>query len=187
MYETSWYTSSPLAGPIRISKQFTFLPLPALPYVSGCDDRDWINLAQDRDLCEGGNEPPGSLKANVIEQNLKALTRVDGNSEGGSLLAFASRETDRESKAAYNIATSYFTSTCNTNSAGENLNYQKTVMTLAVDYCKHDTKQTLFPSLTIFFARFSIPHHMLLQSFLVCWQRCSQHQDDRQRCARQRF
>ncbi|KAJ4431907.1 hypothetical protein ANN_20513 [Periplaneta americana] len=60
--------------------------------------------------------------------------RVDGNSEGGCLLAFASRETDRESKAAYNIATSYFTSTCNTNSAGENLNYQQTIMTLAVDY-----------------------------------------------------
>ncbi|KAJ4452045.1 hypothetical protein ANN_03560 [Periplaneta americana] len=38
-------------------------------------------------------------------------TKVDGNSEGGSLLAFASRETDRESKAAYNIATSYFTRT----------------------------------------------------------------------------
>ncbi|KAJ4429209.1 hypothetical protein ANN_26212 [Periplaneta americana] len=33
----------------------------------GYDDRDWINLAQDRDrmagLCEGGNEPLGSLKA----------------------------------------------------------------------------------------------------------------------------
>ncbi|KAJ4441828.1 hypothetical protein ANN_11687 [Periplaneta americana] len=22
-------------------------------------DRDWINLAQDRDRCDGGNEPPG--------------------------------------------------------------------------------------------------------------------------------
>ncbi|KAJ4446880.1 hypothetical protein ANN_13580 [Periplaneta americana] len=33
----------------------------------GYDDRDWINLAQDRmaGLCEGGNEPPGSLKAEV--------------------------------------------------------------------------------------------------------------------------
>ncbi|KAJ4437577.1 hypothetical protein ANN_17722 [Periplaneta americana] len=107
---------------------------------------------------------------------------VDGNSEGGCLLAFASRETDRDSKAAYNIATSYFTSTCNTNSAGENLNYQKTIMTLAVDYCKHDTKQTLFPSLTIFFARFSIPH-MLLQLFLARWQHCCQHQDGWQHCA----
>ncbi|KAJ4446083.1 hypothetical protein ANN_12775 [Periplaneta americana] len=33
----------------------------------GYDDRGWINLAQDRDrwrgLCEGGNEPSGSLKA----------------------------------------------------------------------------------------------------------------------------
>ncbi|KAJ4437413.1 hypothetical protein ANN_17557 [Periplaneta americana] len=29
----------------------------------GYDDRDWINLAQDRDRCEGGNEPSGSLKA----------------------------------------------------------------------------------------------------------------------------
>ncbi|KAJ4433135.1 hypothetical protein ANN_15392 [Periplaneta americana] len=33
----------------------------------GYDDRDWINLPQDRDqwwaLCEGGNEPSGSLKA----------------------------------------------------------------------------------------------------------------------------
>ncbi|KAJ4427366.1 hypothetical protein ANN_24987 [Periplaneta americana] len=36
----------------------------------------------------------------------KNVSRVDGNSEGGSLLAFASRETDKESKAAYNIATS---------------------------------------------------------------------------------
>ncbi|KAJ4442808.1 hypothetical protein ANN_04401 [Periplaneta americana] len=38
----------------------------------GYDDRDWINLAQDRDrsmagLCEGGNEPPGSLK--TIQSN----------------------------------------------------------------------------------------------------------------------
>ncbi|KAJ4436010.1 hypothetical protein ANN_18634 [Periplaneta americana] len=34
----------------------------------GYDDRDWINLAQDRmaGLCEGGNEPPGSLKANKL-------------------------------------------------------------------------------------------------------------------------
>ena len=30
----------------------------------GYDGRDWINLAQDRDQCEGGNEPPSSLKAN---------------------------------------------------------------------------------------------------------------------------
>ncbi|KAJ4427168.1 hypothetical protein ANN_24784 [Periplaneta americana] len=29
----------------------------------GYDDRYWINLAQDRDQCEGGNEPAGSLKA----------------------------------------------------------------------------------------------------------------------------
>ncbi|KAJ4449874.1 hypothetical protein ANN_01280 [Periplaneta americana] len=28
----------------------------------GYDGRDWINLAQNRDRCEGGNEPPGSLK-----------------------------------------------------------------------------------------------------------------------------
>ncbi|KAJ4445887.1 hypothetical protein ANN_12573 [Periplaneta americana] len=27
------------------------------------DDREWINLAQDRDQCEGGNEPPVSFKA----------------------------------------------------------------------------------------------------------------------------
>ncbi|KAJ4451142.1 hypothetical protein ANN_02583 [Periplaneta americana] len=34
----------------------------------GYDGRDWINLAQDRaGLCEGGNEPPGSLKANKKE------------------------------------------------------------------------------------------------------------------------
>ncbi|KAJ4431595.1 hypothetical protein ANN_20194 [Periplaneta americana] len=39
-------------------------------------------------------------------------------------------------------------------------------MTLAVDYCKHDTKQTLFPSLTIFFARFSMPHHIFCSRFL---------------------
>ncbi|KAJ4445665.1 hypothetical protein ANN_12349 [Periplaneta americana] len=29
----------------------------------GCDDRDWINLAPMAGLCEGGNEPSGSLKA----------------------------------------------------------------------------------------------------------------------------
>ncbi|KAJ4438430.1 hypothetical protein ANN_14375 [Periplaneta americana] len=68
------------------------------------------------------------------------LLFVDGNSEGGSPLAFASRETDSESKAAYNIATSYFTGTCNTNSAGENLNYKKTITTLAVDYCSKAVK-----------------------------------------------
>ena len=34
----------------------------------GCDPRDWIALAEDKDqmagLCKGGNEPPASLKAN---------------------------------------------------------------------------------------------------------------------------
>ena len=34
----------------------------------GCDPRDWIAHAEDRGqmagLCKGGNEPPGSLKAN---------------------------------------------------------------------------------------------------------------------------
>ena len=34
----------------------------------GCDPGEWINLEEDRDqwtsLCKGGNEPPGSLKAN---------------------------------------------------------------------------------------------------------------------------
>ncbi|KAJ4440886.1 hypothetical protein ANN_10733 [Periplaneta americana] len=33
----------------------------------GYDDREWINLAQDRDLCEGGNEPPGSLEAKCTQ------------------------------------------------------------------------------------------------------------------------
>ena len=28
----------------------------------GCDPGDWIALAEDRDQCKGGNEPPGSLK-----------------------------------------------------------------------------------------------------------------------------
>ena len=36
----------------------------------GCDPVDWIALAEDRDqwrgLCKGGNEPPGSLKANYL-------------------------------------------------------------------------------------------------------------------------
>ncbi|KAJ4436614.1 hypothetical protein ANN_16648 [Periplaneta americana] len=41
----------------------------------GYDDREWINFAQDRDqwraYCEGGNEPPGSLKASTcISLNL---------------------------------------------------------------------------------------------------------------------
>ena len=34
----------------------------------GCDPGEWIDLAEDKDqwlsLCKGGNEPPGSLKAN---------------------------------------------------------------------------------------------------------------------------
>ena len=34
----------------------------------GCDPGEWIDLVEDRDqmasLCKGGNEPPGSLKAN---------------------------------------------------------------------------------------------------------------------------
>ena len=34
----------------------------------GCDPGEWIDLADDKgpmsSLCKGGNEPPGSLKAN---------------------------------------------------------------------------------------------------------------------------
>ncbi|KAJ4429883.1 hypothetical protein ANN_22087 [Periplaneta americana] len=40
----------------------------------GYDGRDWINLAQDRDqwrVYEGGNEPPGALKANELDQRLR--------------------------------------------------------------------------------------------------------------------
>ncbi|KAJ4429952.1 hypothetical protein ANN_22156 [Periplaneta americana] len=36
----------------------------------GYDARDWINLAQDRDLREGGNETPGSLKAICNQRKL---------------------------------------------------------------------------------------------------------------------
>ncbi|KAJ4448838.1 hypothetical protein ANN_00229 [Periplaneta americana] len=50
------------------------------------------------------------LKEEVtVEDHKLPQTGVDGNSEGSSLLVSASRVTDRESKAAYNIATSYFT------------------------------------------------------------------------------
>ncbi|KAJ4426270.1 hypothetical protein ANN_27082 [Periplaneta americana] len=100
------------------------------------DGRDWINLAQDRDRC-------------IITKEHSKITRVDGRWDGGRLLAFAPRETDRESEAAYNIATSYFTLAYCRYSAGENLNSEKTMMILAVDYCKHDIRQTLFPSLII--------------------------------------
>ncbi|KAJ4446917.1 hypothetical protein ANN_13618 [Periplaneta americana] len=73
-------------------------------------------------------------KALSVSEKLEILRKVDGNSEGSSVLAFASRKTDIEGKAAYNIATSYFAHMCDANSTGENLNYQKTIMTLAVDY-----------------------------------------------------
>ncbi|KAJ4435504.1 hypothetical protein ANN_18120, partial [Periplaneta americana] len=46
----------------------------------GYDDRDWINLAQDRDQWgaygEGGNEPPGYLKAKY------AIRKIQDNREG---------------------------------------------------------------------------------------------------------
>ena len=32
----------------------------------GCDPTDWIALAEDADLCKGGNEPLGSLNANQL-------------------------------------------------------------------------------------------------------------------------
>ncbi|KAJ4443770.1 hypothetical protein ANN_05548 [Periplaneta americana] len=48
----------------------------------GYDDRDWIDLAQDRDqwagLWEGGNEPPGSLKAS---KSLPSKETLRGHSE----------------------------------------------------------------------------------------------------------
>ncbi|KAJ4437394.1 hypothetical protein ANN_17538 [Periplaneta americana] len=93
------------------------------------ENKDWIQCNRCR---KWAHEECATITDELFYYS--CISRVDGNSEGGSLLAFASRETDRESKAAYNIATSYFTHTCNTNSAGENLNYQKTIMTLAVDY-----------------------------------------------------
>ncbi|KAJ4430838.1 hypothetical protein ANN_19429 [Periplaneta americana] len=48
---------SPLGGPRRRWEDNIKMDLREVGY----DDRDWINLAQDRD--QGGNEPPGSLKA----------------------------------------------------------------------------------------------------------------------------
>ncbi|KAJ4451561.1 hypothetical protein ANN_03030 [Periplaneta americana] len=44
----------------------------------GYDDIDWINLAQDRDqgLCEGGNEPPGSLKATQVKFRVRRAVLV---------------------------------------------------------------------------------------------------------------
>ncbi|KAJ4450588.1 hypothetical protein ANN_02013 [Periplaneta americana] len=52
----------------------------------GCDGRDWINLTQDRDFCEGGNEPPASLKARCarkagleIRQELKTCIVHNNN------------------------------------------------------------------------------------------------------------
>ncbi|KAJ4439269.1 hypothetical protein ANN_07389 [Periplaneta americana] len=43
----------------------------------GYDDRDWINLAQDRKpmagLCEDGSEPAGSLKAILREKRMGYL------------------------------------------------------------------------------------------------------------------
>ncbi|KAJ4443675.1 hypothetical protein ANN_05350 [Periplaneta americana] len=63
----------------------------------GCDDRDWINIAQDRNrctnrnpshcamagLCEGGNEPAGSLKAilsiaNILESAQEVVCQRQG-------------------------------------------------------------------------------------------------------------
>ncbi|KAJ4449834.1 hypothetical protein ANN_01240 [Periplaneta americana] len=43
----------------------------------GYDDRDWINLAQS--LCEGGDEPPSSLKAGVFGSR----NDIDGGGGGG--------------------------------------------------------------------------------------------------------
>ncbi|KAJ4431757.1 hypothetical protein ANN_20362, partial [Periplaneta americana] len=59
----------------------------------GYDDREWINLAQDRDqwrACEGGNEPPGSLKANDDEMmeicwDAKQKGRKDERKEKGRM------------------------------------------------------------------------------------------------------
>ena len=36
-----------------------------------CDPGEWIDLAEDRDLCKGGDEPPGSLKANWLLKRIQ--------------------------------------------------------------------------------------------------------------------
>ncbi|KAJ4431546.1 hypothetical protein ANN_20145 [Periplaneta americana] len=45
----------------------------------GYDDRDWINLAG---LCEGGNEPPGSLKANCKKQSFQSWCQLPHKGKG---------------------------------------------------------------------------------------------------------
>ena len=37
----------------------------------GSDPGEWIDLAEDRDQCQGGNEPPGTLKANQLVSQLE--------------------------------------------------------------------------------------------------------------------
>ncbi|KAJ4452239.1 hypothetical protein ANN_03757 [Periplaneta americana] len=54
----------------------------------GYDDRDWINFAQDRGramagLCEGGNEPPGFLKASEKELRQPSFYRGASRSRWG--------------------------------------------------------------------------------------------------------
>ena len=52
----------PLGRPRRRWKDNIKMDLTEL----GCDPRDWIALAEDRDQCKGNNHPTGSLTANYL-------------------------------------------------------------------------------------------------------------------------
>ncbi|KAJ4434412.1 3-hydroxy-3-methylglutaryl-coenzyme A reductase, partial [Periplaneta americana] len=68
----------------------------------GYDDRDWINLAQDRDLCEGGSEPSGSLKAICKDALFFFLLLIDLSK--ATLLAQFALSSRSQDEVKHNIA-----------------------------------------------------------------------------------
>ncbi|KAJ4432095.1 hypothetical protein ANN_20709 [Periplaneta americana] len=70
----------------------------------GYDDREWINFAQDRaGLCEGGNEPPGSLKArsNMPDDALNCETFSLYSKKEESLFDELKKRLDQEGNGTY--------------------------------------------------------------------------------------
>jgi len=61
--------------------------------IKGCDDVDWIHVAQGRDFCGHGNEPSGSIRGEKLTDELSDCHTLEmGSSLWSSLVSLCIKE-----------------------------------------------------------------------------------------------